>query len=183
MMKKQRGNILLLIACVLSYLMVAMAFVLFVFFAFNILGVSDVYIDTISNLSGTRVDANDQITMLCIELAVMALVDLYFASFYLKGYRYRLNSKQYGRMLISQGLFQMLLATFLPGLFALICGIRMYRKKPKNIDVQVEEKPDFMSNYKLEAMSEAVSRLKELKEKGAISEEEYYATLNKILES
>jgi len=39
-----------------------------------------------------------------------------------------------------------------------------------------------LPGYKLEAMSEAVARLKELKDKGAISEEEYYANLNRILE-
>ena len=39
-----------------------------------------------------------------------------------------------------------------------------------------------MNDYKKKAMGEAISRLKELKAQGAISEEEYYETLNKILE-
>ena len=41
----------------------------------------------------------------------------------------------------------------------------------------------YLSQFKMEAMSDAVRKLKELKERGAISEEEYYASLNKILES
>ena len=41
----------------------------------------------------------------------------------------------------------------------------------------------YYNQIKFEAMSQAVTRLKELRDSGAISEEEYYANLNKILES
>ena len=39
-----------------------------------------------------------------------------------------------------------------------------------------------VNEYKMKAMTEAVARLKELRQSGAISDEEYYATLDKILE-
>ena len=48
---------------------------------------------------------------------------------------------------------------------------------------QPRVEPNFLPDYKLNAMGEAVSKLKALRDSGAISEEEYYATLNKILES
>ena len=55
----------------------------------------------------------------------------------------------------------------------------MINKKPT---IAKSQEQSFLSDYKLMAMSEAVTRLKELRATGAISEEEYYANLNKILE-
>ena len=53
----------------------------------------------------------------------------------------------------------------------------------KKVLVETTPANPYISDYKLNAMSEAVARLKELRDKGAISEEEYYINLNKILES
>ena len=181
-MKKQKGSVLLLIACILSYIMVVGSAILFILFAFNIAGISDAYARLVVDYVGGNVNADEQVTMMCVEFVLVALVDLYFANVYLKGYKFRMNSKQYGKMLISKGVFQMLLSSFIPGLFALIAGARMYRRKNAP-ETFAEKTPEYVNNYKLEAMSEAVTRLKELRDKGAISEEEYYATLNKILES
>ena len=56
-------------------------------------------------------------------------------------------------------------------------------KQKKKIVVTETSDDNFINDAKLTAMSEAVTRLKELRESGAISEEEYYANINKILES
>ena len=181
-MKRQKGNILLLLACIFSYLMVAISVAGFVFLVFNIAGVKDIYADILINYAGGKVNADEQITMMCVEFALVALIDLYYANFYLKGYRHYAGSRGFGRALVNKGIFQILLASFVPGLFAIIAGVRM-GKNHNAPEINVSEKTEFMNNYKFEAMSEAVSRLKELRDKGAISEEEYYATLNKILES
>ena len=76
----------------------------------------------------------------------------------------------------------MLISSFLPAIFALIAGIRMNKEKAPVPVANVNNNP-YLSEYKMEVMSDAVKRLKELKEQGAISEEEYFASLNKILES
>ena len=55
-------------------------------------------------------------------------------------------------------------------------------KKPKLIIENTATKEGEVSDFKLTAMTEAVTRLNELRSSGAISEEEYYINLNKILE-
>ena len=182
-MKKQKNNVLLLIASILSFLMAGISVLLFLILAFDLFGVQVFYSKLLSKYVGVGVNVSEQVTMACIEFIIAALMNAYFGRFYLKGFKHKINSKQYGKVLISEGVFQMILAAFLPGLLALIAGIIMVKSKPRETQVQAEQKPELMSNYKFEAMAEAVTRLKELKEKGAISEEEYYATLNKILES
>ena len=64
------------------------------------------------------------------------------------------------------------------GVLALIAGAIM---KDQRVDVSEEKVQTDIPDIKLNAMKEAVLRLKELKERGAISEEEYYANLDKIL--
>jgi hypothetical protein len=84
--------------------------------------------------------------------------------------------------MIYKGIFQILFGFYITGVLALVFGIVYSNKK------QVTPMADFVEQdgipaYKLEAMREAVARLKKLREVGAISEEEYYLNLNKILES
>ena len=67
-------------------------------------------------------------------------------------------------------------------IFGIIAGIVIKNKKPKLIIENTATKEGEVSDCKLTAMTEAVTRLNELRSSGAISEEEYYATLNKILE-
>ena len=57
----------------------------------------------------------------------------------------------------------------------------MSKQKQTLADVQAQSE-EYINEMKLAAMSEAVTRLKELRASGAISEEEYYANINKILE-
>ena len=182
MKKKQKNNTLLIIACVLSYLSVATSIILAIMLGCNILGSADFYKEMIVKYISPNVDVSSQLTMQIIDFGITALINLYFAGFYLKGLKYRVNTNQYGSLVIGQALFQILFASFVAGLFALIAGIVMYRRKVEVV-VETGTANSYLSDYKMEAMSEAVRRLKELKEKGAISEEEYYASLNKILEN
>lgn len=179
MKKKQKNNILLLIGCIISYSSVAMSIIIAIFLAFNIAGLSDAYIQLLRSVLADGGDLSAEVTMCIIELGFTALINLYFAGYYLKGLKYKVDSKPYGRMLITESIFQMIIGSFPAGLFVLIAGIRMYNKK---VSVVPEKEETYLSEYKMQAMSEAVRRLKELKAQGAISEEEYYATLNKILE-
>lgn len=182
MKKKQKTNVLLLLGCIISYISVAVSILLAVFLAFNIAGVADIYKEVMSSMMIDAVDLSSEVTMYIVELGFGALLNLYFAGYYLKGLRYRVNTNQYGRMLITESIFQMIIGSFLAGLLVLIAGVRMCRKKPQTMETSAGNE-SYLTDYKMEAMSEAIRRLKELKAQGAISEEEYYASLNKILES
>lgn len=181
MKSKQKTNVLLLLGCIFSYISVAVSILLAVFLAFNIAGASDFYIQLLKEVMESTVDLSGEVTMYIIELGFGALLNLYFASYYLKGLKYRIDSKPYAKVLITESIFQMIIGSFIAGLFSLIAGIRMKNAKVHaTTQTQTEA---YLSDYKMQAMSEAVRRLKELKAQGAISEEEYYASLNKILES
>jgi hypothetical protein len=182
MKKKQKNNILLLLACIIGYASVVLSITMALFLGFNILGVGDIYKDLLLSFSA-NIDVDGQMGMYIIELGLGALMNLYFAGYYRKGLKYRVENKQYGKMLITQGIFQVLIASVLSGVFAIIAGLVMSKKKEKSAQVQLEEMNAYLSDFKMAAMSDAVRKLKELKERGAISEEEYYASLNKILES
>ena len=82
-------------------------------------------------------------------------------------------------MVLVYAIIQLLFSAYIPAIFGIITGALMINKKPT---IAKSQEQSFLSDYKLMAMSEAVTRLKELRATGAISEEEYYANLNKILE-
>ena len=84
-------------------------------------------------------------------------------------------------MVLIYAIIQFLFSAYIPAIFGIITGALMINKKPATI-LNKSQEQSFLSDYKLTAMSEAVARLKQLRESGAISEEEYYANLNKILE-
>ena len=179
-MKKQKcSKVFLLLASILSFVMVIGAIALCVMLGFNLLGFADVYKDVLTSI-GYVGDISSEITLVIFQMVITALMNLYFAIYYLKGFRLRLYTMNFARSLITQGTFQILLGSFLPALFAIIAGGIMQSTKPA---VPARITPENLNAYKFEAMGQAVSRLKELKEKGAISDEEYYNTLNKILES
>lgn len=181
MRTKQKNNTLLILACVFGYLAVAVSVLGAIALAFNLFGVADIYVGVQRAYFGVQ-NAENTITMYIIELGITALMNLSFTAYYQKGVKYKINSKQYGKSLIYQAIFQMLISSFLPAIFALIAGIRMNKEKSPIPVANVNNNP-YLSEYKMEVMSDAVKRLKELKEQGAISEEEYFASLNKILES
>ena len=92
-----------------------------------------------------------------------------------------------GRVLTNLSVWYLILTSIsLPSLFALIAGLLMTSKANKPViatAVPKEAAPTSEINeYKMKAMTEAVNRLKELRQSGAITEEEYYANLDKILE-
>ena len=127
---KQNNNVLLIFAIVLSYISVGLSIAIAVGLGFNILGFADIYKEVLVRMVSPNVDTSSQITMSIIEQIIMVFFNGYFARFYTKGIKFKINTQQYGRTLISQGLFQLFLASFPAGLFALIAGVRMSRRKP-----------------------------------------------------
>ena len=117
-----------------------------------------------------------------LELGMGFIVNLSAARLYYKGYKYNAFGEIYGKRVIVDGIFQLLFSSFVPGILAIITGIMLMKKKPIVVS-NTEQDEMYINDAKLAAMSEAVTRLKELRDSGAISEEEYYANINKILES
>ena len=178
---KQKNNKLTLWAGIVSCVMIGLSLFSLLTFLFNWFGVMDLYTKLYTKLGYNVNEIDSEMTFIYIELVLNSLVNYFFARFYIRSYRYGLYGERHGQSLIKMGLVQMILVAFLPGLLALIAGIVMSNKK-STTKAKVAPQNLGVSDLKMEAMKQACARLKELRDKGAISEEEYYASLNKILE-
>lgn len=185
--KKNTSRVLLIIACVLSFVTLGTAAISVVLLGFNIGGVTE-YLNALLVHNGYSVaEADSEVTMMMFSLILEVFIELSFAVFYLKAIKFRANSVSFARRLMSKAIWHLILGSFIPALFAMFSAVSMNKQKQAAQVVNVEEafkenREDKVPDYKLTAMSEAIARLKELKDKGAISEEEYYANLNRILE-
>lgn len=180
MANKKNKNVLLTITFVLTILNMALNVFAGLAITFNFFGVTDYYNSMMSQIV-EGYDISMYSTSMYINMIFAVGVSIYASIFYYKGIKYRVSNKQYGKMMIYYAIMQILFSAYISGLFALITAIVMINKKPAPIDEKANAQ-SFLSEYKFMAMSEAVTRLKELRASGAISEEEYYANLNKILE-
>ncbi len=178
MTKKKNKNVMLTLTLIFTILQISInVFVGFVL-AFNLWGFIDYYNELMSSVIANY-DLNMYLTSYYIELTLASIINIYSAIFYFKGIKYRVSNKQYGKMVLVYAIIQLLFSAYIPAIFGIITGALMINKKPT---IAKSQEQSFLSDYKLMAMSEAVTRLKELRATGAISEEEYYANLNKILE-
>ena len=182
-MNTRKKHLPLLIISILCFVTTAIFAFCLLALAFNLFGVNDLLRKIYLDMMIAPDDIDFQITLKCIEFIISILAGLHFALFYLKAYKFiTYQIPQLGRTMIYKAIFQILFGFYITGVLALVFGIVYSNKK------QVTPMADFVEQdgipaYKLEAMSEAVARLKKLREVGAISEEEYYLNLNKILES
>ena len=179
-MKRQKnsGKVLLIIAIVISFMVALGSLLATLVLAFNLWGSSDIYLNLMSQMGYVITDVTSEITVICCEMGISGLVNLFAGIKYIK--IIKRGGIPMGSTPFSQVFMQMLFGSFIPCILAYIGIINFLKAKMTNrINVTKEEFHD----YRMEAMTEAINRLKELKEKGAISEEEYYETLNKILES
>lgn len=180
---KTKKNVTLTLAAVVSYTFGGLALFAALMIGFNIMGVADVYGEMVKQMVtvGT-VDVEMQIMLATIELIVCALLCFYFGKFYVRANRMPVKPPQMGKTVVFMGAMQLIFCSFIPAIFGIIAGIVIQKKKPKLIIENTATKEGEVSEFKLTAMTEAVTRLNELRSSGAISEEEYYETLNKILE-
>ncbi len=178
MTKKKNKNVMLTLTLIFTILQICInVFVGFVLVC-NLWGFIDYYNELMSSVIANY-DLNMYLTSYYIELTLASIINIYSAIFYFKGIKYRVSNKQYGKMVLVYAIIQLLFSAYIPAIFGIITGALMINKKPT---IAKSQEQSFLSDYKLMAMSEAVTRLKELRATGAISEEEYYANLNKILE-
>ena len=172
----RKKNKLLLVT--LIFTIINLVFNVFIVSAllFNLFGIVDTLRYVLQDVA-SEVEISSMITSSCFEAIFAFIINFMAARLYYKGYKYSAYTVRFGKSLTFNGVMQILFGAFLPGLLALIAGVIMTNKKPKIASIEN------INDLKFEAMSEAVSRLKELRDSGAISEEEFYANLNKILES
>ena len=175
----KKTNTLLLLTFIFTVIQIALLALVTITLAFNLYGIVDEMNFILQNAVGKDFDIYSMLISYYIELTFAIMINLYACVLYYKGLKYKANNPNYARALINNGIFQLLFSSIVPGILALVTGFKMRSQKQQI----VVAKPDSgVSEYKLTAMSEAVTRLKELRNSGAISEEEYYANLNKILE-
>ena len=179
-MKKQKnlGKVLVIIAVVLSFMLAAVSAFCAVALSFNLWNIADAYMGVMSEMGYAITDVSSEISIMSIELGISALVNLLAGLKYIKIVR-RGGIPRHSSP-FSQVFLQVLFGSLIVGIIAMIGIVQIVKNRViKDINVTKEEFHD----YRMEAMTEAITRLKELKAQGAISEEEYYETLNKILES
>ena len=183
---KKKSRIMLIIACVLSFVLLAGSGIVAIIIGFNIGGITDALNEMMVQAGYAATEVDSEITVMLFTFILEFFVELYFALFYLKAIKFKANSVSFARRLMSKSIWHFILGAFVPALFAMISASIMGRQNMTVNTAEVKEafKEDEnkVPDYKLTAMSEAIARLKELKDKGAISEEEYYANLNRILE-
>ena len=179
---KTKKSKMLLSTIILSIMQIVLNIFSAFAIGFNWFGLAE-YVDMILfELYGGIMDLNSFLMSYYLDVAFVCLINILAIRFYLKGYKYSVYNPQYGKMMILNAISQFLFSSFIPGLFALITGLRMMNKKKVQQPYTSSEEA-YINEVKFEAMSQAITRLKELRASGAISEEEYYANLNKILES
>lgn len=178
---KVKRNKLLITAGVIAYIFGAIALIGGIALGFNIFGAGDYYSEVLLAIY-ENVDVEMELFIQTLELIVSGVLSFYFAKFYFKMDKVPVKTPQVGKTIITMAILQILFSSFITGIFGLIAGIAIKNGKTKVI-IEARTKSDSeVSEFKLTAMSEAVTRLNELRSSGAISEEEYYASLNKILE-
>lgn len=178
---KNTSRVFLWLALIFTLLTILISAFGAVVLSFNLWNITD----NLSKLMvsyGYALDADAEIKYTIVSFIISIFVEIYFAIFYAKAIRYRANSPVFARRLMSKSFWQLIIGSLLPAIFAMISASIMAKQKQPTPASIINERNDMMAAYKLEAMTEAVERLKELKSKGAISEEEYYANLNRILE-
>ena len=171
------GTFILSILCLISTIMYLSAFIVLIA---NIGGVADIITSFLVNyMTYSPQEADSQITLITFELIISTFFALYCFRFYKLSPRMIRNDNELGKRITFMAIFQLLFGMYITGLVALIIGLVKWNKKSTRPVVTVETG---IPNQKLQLMGEAIERLKKLREIGAISEEEYYINLNKILE-
>lgn len=171
------GMTILSILCLISTILYLFAFIALLA---NLGGITDAVTNIlVTQMNYSPTEADTQITMMTFELLIGTFFAVYCFRYYKLSPLMIRNEKLLGKRVVIMAIFQLLFGMYITGVVALIIGIVKMNKKATVIEPVVDSG---IPKQKLELMGEAVERLKKLREIGAISEEEYYINLNKILE-
>ena len=196
-MVKKRSKSVLLVA-ILTIVALALNILVMLFLGFNIMGFKDMYAKLLQSMSSYAVDIESEVSFALLEMGLTTLIYAYFSYVFIKYYLKLAPSFELGRRVMSSAIWFLILTFSLVSIIAMIVGSVMAKKfsrpvvlaavprepQPEQVHAsdEVTKEEHKVEPYKLKAMAEAVERLNELKRSGAISEEEYYEHLDKILE-
>ena len=173
---------MLLATIIFTIINMVLSVVIAISLIFNLFGIVDTLNMILYQISPEQTMDSLLLSYYC-ELAMAFFVNFVCIRLYLKGYKYGAMGEVFGKRVIMNGIFQLLFSAFVPGILALITGVMLSKVNRVTMTAPQSDNEPYINEIKLAAMSEAVTRLKELRDKGAISEEEYYANIDKILES
>ena len=185
-MKTKNKSKLHLAAIIIAILSAVLNVIIIISLLTNLFGMRDLYGKVLQSVSTYVVDVDSEINFACLQQGITVIIHIAFAGVLINLYKKATPSVQLGKALVSIACWYMLCTLSLASVFTLIVGWCMGKRNSRPIiaEATVREKtePKDINEYKMKAMTEAVSRLKELRQSGAISDDEYYATLDKILE-
>lgn len=182
MLNTKKKSKLLLVTLIFTIIHLSLISMVAIVLMFNLFGIVDKMDYILQTYVAKDMSISSMLSSYYFELLLSFIINFVAARLYYKGYKYGASGEIFGRRVIMEAIFQLLFSTFIPGVLALITGIVMTKQK-RPVMTTTEQAEEYINETKLAAMSEAVTRLKELRDSGAISEEEYYANINKILES
>lgn len=180
---KTKKNKLMLANAIICYTTAGLYLLMILAFAFNIFGVYDICMEMLTSIYPNYAVTMD-LTMVYIQEGLLICLLISFGNFYLRGYKRRYGGREFASRVMMTAFLQLICGTFVSPIIGFIIAFRMRKENvvipATHNEVGVEKSA--ISPNKLQAMTEAVERLRHLRESGVISEEEYYASLNKILE-
>jgi len=182
MLNTRKKSKMLLVTLIFTIIHLSLIAFVAIVLMFNLFGIVDAMDYLLQSYVAKEMTIDSMLSTYYFELLFSFIANFSAARLYYKGYKYNATGEIFGRRVIMDAIFQLLFSAFIPGILALITGILML-KQPRPVMTEEEQVNAYINETKLAAMSEAVNRLKELRASGAISEEEYYANINKILES
>ena len=167
-------------------------------------GTKQMVIEMISQLTMYDENVTYYIASIIMELVFNIIISIYGANYFIKASRVKIVFMYNITSAITMGIIQILFSSVIVGTLSIIASFLMRKGNVSqgnpfaketvkdvygnniyngNIHVEAEEvSTEEKVKSQLEDMTQAVQKLKSLKENGVISEEEYYEHLNKILE-
>ena len=167
-------------------------------------GTKQMVIEMISQLTMYDENVTYYIASIIMELVFNIIISIYGANYFIKASRVKIVFMYNITSAITMGIIQILFSSVIVGTLSIIASFLMRKGNVSqgnpfaketvkdvygnniyngNIHVEAEEvSTEEKVKSQMEDMTQAVQKLKSLKENGVISEEEYYEHLNKILE-
>jgi len=149
---------------------------------FNIGGIRELYIEMMTTIGVIKAgaDAQFEIYMAIFDCLVGIFLNSYCAGMYFKIAKANTILIGSSKMLMYMGILQCLFGiSLLPGILAIVSSI-MLSKTEKTIIERPREQSEASG---IDYISEKIIQLKQQKERGEITEEQYNLAVNEILES
>ena len=127
--KKNKSRIMLIIACVLSFVSLAVSSLGVIFVGFNIAGITDSIRKMLLNSGYAATELDGEITMMIFSFILDVIIELTFALFYFKAIKFKANSLSFARRLMSKAIWHLILGSLLPAVFAMISASMMSKQK------------------------------------------------------